>query len=186
MFPIATQYINHRCGLHLDEYQKKDPITGKLGIINSKGKFTACHDHKHITREKYEEVIPKIIDCMINSKEIPVYGNGQNIRNWIDVKDNCSAIYNIFFNGKSGEKYNIASDNEFKNIDLINIVYDVLSKYMKVSKKIKFIDDRFGHDFRYGVDANKIKKELGWSCQNSFKKNLDDYIKKYLKTNNYE
>ena len=62
MFPIATQYINHRCGLHLDEYQKKDPITGKLGIINSKGKFTACHDHKHITREKYEEVIPKIID----------------------------------------------------------------------------------------------------------------------------
>lgn len=61
MFPIASQYINHRCGLHLDEYQKEDPITGKLGIINGKGKFTACHDHKHITREKYEEVIPKII-----------------------------------------------------------------------------------------------------------------------------
>ena len=67
MFPIASQYINKRCGLHLDEYQKKNPITSKLGIINSKGKFTACHDHKHITREKYEEVIPKIIDEFIQA-----------------------------------------------------------------------------------------------------------------------
>jgi len=67
MFPIATQYINHRCGLHLDEYQKVDPITGKLGIINSKGKFTSCHDHKHITREKYEEVVPKIIDEFVKA-----------------------------------------------------------------------------------------------------------------------
>lgn len=67
MFPIASKYINHRCGLHLKEYQKKDPITGKLGIIDGNGKFTACHCHQHITREKYNEVIPKIIDEFVNA-----------------------------------------------------------------------------------------------------------------------
>ena len=67
MFTVSKQYINHRCGLHLEEYQQKDPITGKLGIIDGKGKFTACHDHEHITREKYDEVVPKIIDEFVNA-----------------------------------------------------------------------------------------------------------------------
>ena len=67
MFPIASKYINHRCGLHLDEYQKKDPKNGRLGIIDGNGKFTACHGHKHITREKYEEVIPNIINEFVNA-----------------------------------------------------------------------------------------------------------------------
>ena len=67
MFDVSKQYINHRCGLHLAEYQKKDPVTGKLGIINGNGKFTACHDHIHITREKYDEIIPKIIDEFVNA-----------------------------------------------------------------------------------------------------------------------
>ena len=67
MFTVSKQYINHRCGLHLEEYQQKDPITGKLGIINGNDKFTACHDHKHITREKYNEVVPKMIDEFVDA-----------------------------------------------------------------------------------------------------------------------
>ena len=67
MFTVSGKYINHRCGLHLSEYQKKDPISGKLGIIDGNGKFTACHDHGHITREKYNEVVPKIIDEFVNA-----------------------------------------------------------------------------------------------------------------------
>ena len=67
MFNVSDQYINHRCGLHLIDYQKLDPETKKLGIFDSKGKFTACHDHKHITREKYDEIIPKIIDEFVEA-----------------------------------------------------------------------------------------------------------------------
>jgi hypothetical protein len=67
MFTVSKKYINHRCGLHLAEYQQKDPITGKLGIIDGNGKFTACHDHEHITREKYDEVVPKIIDEFVDA-----------------------------------------------------------------------------------------------------------------------
>lgn len=67
MFTVSEKYINQRCGLHLAEYQKKDPKTGKLGIIDGNGKFTACHDHKHITREEYDEVVPKIIDEFVNA-----------------------------------------------------------------------------------------------------------------------
>lgn len=128
-----------------------------------------------------EKFIPKVISCLKNNLPIPVYGNGENIRDWIYVEDHCNAIELIFKNSKPGETYNVGANNEISNFELINIIYDLLKKRLNPIKKINYVDDRFGHDFRYSITSEKIKKTLNWKQKNDFKNNLEYTIDQKLK-----
>ncbi len=128
-----------------------------------------------------EKLVPVIIHNAMNNLEIPVYGDGKNIREWIHVEDHCNAIDVIMQTGKSGETYNVGTGNKWKNIDLVEHILEKLNKNRDL---ISFVLDRQGHDIRYSVDSSKIRKELGWKPQITFEKGLDQVITWY--TNHME
>ena len=115
-----------------------------------------------------EKLIPVVILKAIRSETIPVYGSGENIRDWLYVEDHCRALYVTLSNGQIGSTYNIGGNNELKNIDLVNLLCEILDEIrprkdgLSYSKQITFVNDRPGHDQRYAVDTSKIKNELGW------------------------
>ncbi len=123
-----------------------------------------------------EKFIPKVIFNILTNKPIPLYGKGNNIREWIFVKDNCEALLKIFFKGKIGKNYNIGTGIRVKNIKLIKTILNIAKKN-KVSigkkTKIKFVKDRPGHDKRYAVNSNKIRKELKWRYRTSLSQGLN-------------
>lgn len=127
-----------------------------------------------------EKFLPKVIKSLLENREIVVYGDGSNIRDWIHVDDNCSAIEVVFSNSKSGSVYNISSKNELTNLDLIDKVHKIISSIKKRDKCIKFINDRFGHDKRYSVCNKKLIKDFNWVVKNSLELNLQNYIKKFI------
>ena len=132
-----------------------------------------------------EKLIPLVINNIINNEIIPVYGDGNNIRDWIFVDDHVMAIDLIFHKGKLGDSYNIGGSNEYKNIDLIyeiiTITDSLLGRPNGASKQlISFIADRPGHDFRYAIDSGKIKHELGWRPSLNFKENLKKTVLWYI------
>jgi len=133
-------------------------------------------------RQFPEKLIPKVILLAHQNKKIPIYGNGKNIRDWIFVTDHCDAINNVLQNGKSGESYNISSNNE---IDNITIVEKILSLLDKSSDLIEFVEDRPGHDFRYSMDSSKIRKELDWTQKLDFDKGLEQTVDWYLSNENW-
>ena len=128
-----------------------------------------------------EKLIPKIITNILNDIEIPVYGKGENIRDWLYVEDHCDALNIVLKKGKIGQTYNIGGDCEKKNID---IVKDITS-FLGGSHLITFVKDRLGHDFRYAIDHSKITKELGWNPKTKYlagiKKTIDFYKKSIQK-----
>ncbi len=128
-----------------------------------------------------EKFIPKIIHHLINNKPIPVYGDGENVRDWLFVEDHCNAIELIFNKSLPGEIYNIGSNNEMSNNELIEIIHDLLKNKAYPKKKIKYVNDRFGHDFRYSISSKKLNKALGWKCDNNFIHNLEFTIDHILK-----
>ena len=109
--------------------------------------------------------------------KIPIYGTGKNIRDWLYVEDHCDAIMKVFLKGKSGESYNISDTNELTNIDLIEKILEHMDKSKDL---IYFVEDRPGHDLRYGMDSSKIRDELGWKPKHSIDKNLESTIRWYL------
>ena len=119
-----------------------------------------------------EKFIPTIINSLINGKFIPVYGDGLNIRDWINVKDHCEAVEKIFNNSLIGETYNVGANNEISNLELIEKIYSELKKNHTIEKKIKFIKDRFGHDRRYSLKTKKIFNELNWKAK--YKMKIDE------------
>ena len=121
-----------------------------------------------------EKFIPTIINSLINGKSIPVYGDGLNVRDWINVKDHCEAIEKVFNNSSSGETYNVGANNEISNLELIDKIYFDLKKKFKIEKKIKFIDDRFGHDRRYSLSTSKIFNDLNWEAK--YKMEIDEIL----------
>lgn len=125
-----------------------------------------------------EKLIPLVIKNALNDIEIPIYGNGMNVREWLHVKDHVLGIEKILFNGKSGEIYNIGSDTEISNLDLVKKTLNILGKSESL---IKFVTDRPGHDLRYGIDYSKIKRELGYNPTISFNEGLEETIKYYEK-----
>ena len=132
-----------------------------------------------------EKLIPLIINNISHRKELPVYGKGDNVRDWLWVEDHARAIDLIFHEGKIGETYNIGGCNEWKNIDLVHLICDILDE--KLNRKasssrelIKFVKDRAGHDLRYAIDASKIKDELGWEPSVTFNEGLELTIDWYL------
>ena len=132
-----------------------------------------------------EKLIPLMIINCIDWKQLPVYGNGENIRDWLFVEDHCIALETIFSKGEVGETYNIAGSNEIKNIDIVKIICDIMDE-LKPSKNgsyrdlITFVDDRPGHDKRYAVDSTKLKNTLKWKPRESFQSGIKKTIKWYL------
>ncbi|KAA5827425.1 dTDP-glucose 4,6-dehydratase [Algibacter amylolyticus] len=134
-----------------------------------------------------EKLIPTIIKKALTGEDIPIYGDGKNIRDWLYVEDHCKGIDLAFRKGISGETYNIGGKNERNNLYIANqiceILDNVLPKNQSYKKQITFVKDRPGHDFRYAIDASKIEKELGWLAEENFesgiRKTIDWYIKKY-------
>ena len=113
----------------------------------------------------------------LNDKMLPVYGDGKNIRDWLYVKDHCSAIDLIIHKGKVGEVYNIGGHNEKANIEVVKII---LKELNKPESLIKFVNDRPGHDLRYAIDPAKIKRELGWEPETKFNEGIKYTIKWYI------
>ena len=128
--------------------------------------------------QNIEKFIPKVINSLINAKPIPVYGNGLNVRDWIHVNDNCTAIFKIFTQAQSGSKYNVAAKNELSNLDVINLISSILDEKQIGSKKISFVQDRFGHDFRYSISVDKIKQDLNWINKFEFRPSIEIIIEK--------
>ena len=121
----------------------------------------------------------------MKKKSLPIYGTGENIRDWLYVKDHVNAIDLIFHKGKPGETYNIGGNNEWKNIDLIKLICKTCDKLLgnpegESEKLITFVQDRAGHDLRYSIDSSKIKTELGWKPDVQFEEGLEETIKWYI------
>ena len=133
-----------------------------------------------------EKLIPLVVQNIINNKSIPVYGNGENIRDWIYVDDHVRANDLIFHKGKIGETYNIGGSNELKNIDLIHkliiITDSLLNRTTGASLKlINYVSDRPGHDFRYAIDSSKLQTELGWRASKDFNENIEKTVSWYIR-----
>jgi dTDP-glucose 4,6-dehydratase len=131
-----------------------------------------------------EKLIPLVINNIKNNKPIPVYGKGENIRDWLYVEDHASAIDLIFHGGKVGETYNIGGNNEWKNLDLILLLCRIMDKKLNripgsSMKLITYVKDRPGHDLRYAIDSSKLQKELGWSPIPEFAEGLEKTVEWY-------
>lgn len=132
-----------------------------------------------------EKLIPLFINNICNNKPLPVYGKGENVRDWLFVEDHARAIDTIFHKGKIGETYNIGGFNEWKNIDLIKVIIKEVDKQLgreegTSEKLITYVTDRAGHDLRYAIDATKIKNELGWEPSLQFEEGIQRTVKWYL------
>jgi len=134
-----------------------------------------------------EKLIPLMILNCLEEKPLPVYGTGENIRDWLYVEDHCDAIYTILQKGTIGETYNVGGNNEIKNIQIVEVICDVLNDIHPAGsgksyhELITFVKDRPGHDFRYSIDASKLKKEIGWEPKESFNTGIQKTIEWYLK-----
>lgn len=132
-----------------------------------------------------EKLIPLAIHNIKNNKPVPVYGKGENIRDWLWVNDHARAIDLIFHEGKNGDTYNIGGHNEWKNIDLIHTLCDIMDRKLgrpagESAKLITFVKDRAGHDMRYAIDSSKLQRELGWKPSLQFEEGLDKTVDWYL------
>ncbi len=134
-----------------------------------------------------EKLIPHMINSCLKGKKLPIYGDGSNIRDWLYVKDHCDALFVVLNRGKKGETYNIGGKNEIKNIQVVTQICDILDDiYPKknggsYSDQISFIEDRLGHDYRYGLDISKIENDLGWTPKENFDSGINKTIEWYLK-----
>ncbi|RXK62461.1 dTDP-glucose 4,6-dehydratase [Lacibacter luteus] len=132
-----------------------------------------------------EKLIPLMINNIKNNKPLPVYGKGENVRDWLFVEDHARAIDTIFHNGKLGASYNVGGFNEWKNIDLVHLLCSIMDKKLgraegDSAKLITYVKDRAGHDLRYAIDATKLNKELGWSPSLQFEEGLEKTVEWYL------
>ncbi|MFW5437713.1 dTDP-glucose 4,6-dehydratase [Paenibacillus apiarius] len=124
-----------------------------------------------------EKLIPLMIANALNDKQLPIYGDGLNIRDWLYVEDHCSAIDLVIHKGSNGEIYNVGGNNERTNI---HIVRTILEQLGKPESLIEYVEDRLGHDRRYGIDATKITAELGWKPKHTFETGIEETISWYL------
>lgn len=132
-----------------------------------------------------EKLLPLMINNIVHSKPLPVYGKGENVRDWLWVNDHARAIDVIFHQGKLGETYNIGGFNEWKNIDIVHLLCSIMDKKLgradgESAKLITYVKDRAGHDMRYAIDATKLNKELGWEPSLQFEEGMDKTIDWYL------
>ena len=133
-----------------------------------------------------EKLIPLMIINCLHGKPLPVYGQGENVRDWLYVRDHCEAIHTVLTSGTVGETYNIGGNNEIRNIDVVTTICDLLNEISpsengsSYSDLITYVKDRPGHDFRYAIDTGKIQNDLGWSPKESFETGIRKTIHWYL------
>ena len=133
-----------------------------------------------------EKLIPLMILNCLQEKNLPIYGKGDNVRDWLFVEDHCDAIYSVLSSGKLGETYNIGGNNEIQNIDIVKIICEKMDEYSprkqggNYEELITYVTDRPGHDFRYAIDASKISNELGWQPKENFETGIEKTIRWYL------
>lgn len=133
-----------------------------------------------------EKLIPHIISCALAGKPLPIYGRGENVRDWLYVMDHCRAIDLIFHQGRAGETYNVGGHNERNNITIVKTICSILDELRpradgkKYESQIEFVADRAGHDFRYAIDAGKLEQELGWRAIETFDTGIVKTVKWYL------
>ena len=164
-------------------------VQSYIKTYNINAMITNCSNN-YGPRQHPEKLIPKLIYNIIHNRALPIYGKGNNSREWIFVKDHCQALFKVFKKGKIGNFYNIGSNINFKNKDIVKLLIKIANKKIKVGKnvKIKFVTDRPGHDYRYALDSTKINKKVGWKAKTKLIEGLsltfDWYLinKKYFKT----
>ena len=131
-----------------------------------------------------EKLIPLMIDKALSGQNLPIYGDGKNIRDWLYVEDHCRAIETVIERGRLGEVYNVGGNEEWQNIDIVHAVCDCLDRLKPAEKSYKeqitFVQDRPGHDKRYAIDASKLRNELNWKPQETFKSGLEKTVQWYL------
>jgi dTDP-glucose 4,6-dehydratase len=132
-----------------------------------------------------EKLIPLTVHNAVNGRELPVYGDGQQVRDWLYVTDHCAALRLVLAKGKLGDTYNIGGGNEKKNIEVVQAICAALDECLpktngKYESQIAFVRDRPGHDRRYGIDASKLERELGWRAEENFNSGLRKTVRWYL------
>ena len=137
-----------------------------------------------------EKLIPLMIINCLGWKPLPVYGDGENVRDWLHVIDHCSAIKAVYDAGRLHETYNIGGNNEIKNIEIVHSICNILNEIKPsengdYKKLIKFVDDRPGHDLRYAIDSSKIQNDIGWKPKESFKSGIEKTVKWYIKNESW-
>jgi dTDP-glucose 4,6-dehydratase len=140
-----------------------------------------------------EKLIPHTILAILHNKQIPIYGNGNQIRDWIFVEDHVEALLKVIKSGVLGETYNIGGNNQIKNIDVVKSICKIMSEILYKKKKVKnniyklitFVKDRPGHDFRYGIDQSKIIKNLNWKPKTNFKTGIKRTVLWYVNNHNW-
>lgn len=147
-------------------------------------KITSCSNN-YGPRQFPEKLIPRVIINAMEGKAIPVYGKGENIRDWIYTADHCEAVWKVLQEGEVGETYNIGGGNQIKNIDIIQKICGIMAEELKgdpeeFNQLITFVSDRPGHDFRYGLDCTKIQRELRWTPRENIESGLAKTVKWYL------
>jgi dTDP-glucose 4,6-dehydratase len=125
-----------------------------------------------------EKLIPLMIACAMDDRPLPVYGEGINVRDWLYVRDHCTALDAVMERGRNGEVYNIGGNNECRNIDIVRLL---LRKLRKPESLISYVKDRPGHDLRYAIDASKVMGELGWAPGVTFEQGIEQTVEWYLK-----
>lgn len=140
-------------------------------------------------RQHEEKLIPVIIKKALNLQQIPIYGDGKNIRDWLFVDDHCNALDTVFHNGKAGDTYNIGGNTEKTNLEIVHSICDILDKtrpiinndnLLSYKELINFVKDRAGHDRRYAIDASKLKQELNWEPKTSFNAGIIKTLQWYI------
>jgi dTDP-glucose 4,6-dehydratase len=132
-----------------------------------------------------EKLIPLMIGNLLDRKPLPVYGKGENVRDWLYVTDHCEAIWKVIEHGAPGETYNIGGHNEQKNIDVVHKLIDIIAAQTgaaqsELSALVRYVTDRPGHDARYAIDAGKLARELGWTPKETFETGLQKTVRWYL------
>jgi dTDP-glucose 4,6-dehydratase len=155
--------------------------TYKLPVI-----ITNCSNN-YGPKQHPEKLVPKLIYNILNNKPLPIYGKGKNSREWIYVKDHCEALIKVYQKGKIGEFYNIGSNKNLNNLEVCRNLINVSKNLIKLGKKVKisFVKDRPGHDIRYALNSNKIKKDLGWFPKTSFKEGIKLTFNWYYNNRSY-
>jgi len=161
-------------------------VSSYIRTYNLPAMVTNCSNN-YGPKQHPEKLIPKLIYNIMNNKPLPIYGRGTNSREWIYVKDHCEALIKVFTKGKIGEFYNIGSNKNLNNLQVTRELLKGSKNIIKIGKKvkIKFVKDRPGHDIRYALNSNKIKKKLGWSPKINFKKGIKLTLDWYFENKSY-
>lgn len=200
-YHISTDEVYGALDMNDDKFTEQTPYAPHSPYSASKASsdhfVRAFHDTYHLPtiisncsnnygpRQFPEKLIPLIINNIRHSREIPVYGTGANVRDWLHVEDHARAIDLIFHNGRVGETYNIGGDNEWRNIDLVRLIVCIADRLLGKQEGeslslIEFVKDRAGHDLRYAIDSSKLRNELGWQPAVRFEQGIEQTVRWYL------